>query len=126
MFLIGGTHTGNAAPIAPKAHDHTTIGSRCKKVVQNPAIIFDSFYGDSSSFFFCLCVLCCEEEVNLRTRVSLLHDVFFFSRDVQKEKFILRVRNHQKIFTLTNTFAPLLLAKAIHPSQLRVFILNAH
>ena len=75
-FLIGGTHTGNAAPIAPKAHDHTTIGSRCKKVVQNPAIIFDSFCFDSSSFF---CLLCCceEEEVNLRTRLSL---VFFFLR----------------------------------------------
>ena len=38
IFLIGGTHTGSAAPMAPKAHDQTTIGSRCKKVVQNPAI----------------------------------------------------------------------------------------
>ena len=86
IFLIGGTHTGNAAPIAPKAHDHTTIGSRCKKVVQNPAI-FDSFYFDSS--FFCLC--CCEEEVNLRTRLSLATCLFFLAKavffwwDVQKE-----------------------------------------
>jgi len=24
--------------MAPKAHDQTTIGSRCKKVVQNPAM----------------------------------------------------------------------------------------
>lgn len=38
IFLIGGTHTGSAAPMAPKAHDQTTIGSRCKKVVQNPAM----------------------------------------------------------------------------------------
>ena len=43
IFLIGGTHTGSAAPMAPKAHDQTTIGSRCKKVVQNPAICIWSF-----------------------------------------------------------------------------------
>jgi hypothetical protein len=29
--------------MAPKAHDQTTIGSRCKKVVQNPAICIWSF-----------------------------------------------------------------------------------
>ena len=42
MFLTGGTQTGNAAPTKPKAHDHTTIGSLCKNVVQNPAMSFSS------------------------------------------------------------------------------------
>ena len=42
MFLTGGTQMGNAAPTKPKAHDHTTIGSLCKNVVQNPAMSFSS------------------------------------------------------------------------------------
>ena len=51
MFLTGGTQTGNAAPTKPKAHDHTTIGSLCKNVVQNPAMSFSS--GE------CVCVCVC-------------------------------------------------------------------
>ena len=50
MFLTGGTQTGNAAPTKPKAHDHTTIGSLCKNVVQNPAMSFSSGEG------VCVCV----------------------------------------------------------------------
>ena len=50
MFLTGGTQMGNAAPTKPKAHDHTTIGSLCKNVVQNPAMSFSSGEG------VCVCV----------------------------------------------------------------------
>ena len=53
MFLTGGTQTGNAAPTKPKAHDHTTIGSLCKNVVQNPAMSF------SSGVCACACVCVC-------------------------------------------------------------------
>ena len=53
MFLTGGTQTGNAAPTKPKAHDHTTIGSLCKNVVQNPAMSFSSGEG------VCVCVCVC-------------------------------------------------------------------
>ena len=53
MFLTGGTQTGNAAPTKPKAHDHTTIGSLCKNVVQNPAMSFSSGEG------VCVCACVC-------------------------------------------------------------------
>ena len=69
MFLTGGTQTGNAAPTKPKAHDHTTIGSLCKNVVQNPAMSFSS--GE------CVCVCVC---------VLLLFSIERFERRRQKRK----------------------------------------
>jgi hypothetical protein len=35
--------------MAPKAHDQTTIGSRCKKVVQNPAMCMCVYAGGDVS-----------------------------------------------------------------------------
>jgi len=35
--------------MAPKAHDQTTIGSRCKKVVQNPAMYVCVYAGGDVS-----------------------------------------------------------------------------
>jgi hypothetical protein len=128
IFLIGGTHTGSAAPMAPKAHDQTTIGSRCKKVVQNPAMYVCMYAGGDVSR---------EKKSEERGREG--------SKKQKKEKrkktkgkkrkernptaFARRNKGRERrkkkfgIATLTNTFAPLLLAKA-YLLQLRVF--NAH
>ena len=69
MFLTGGTQTGNAAPTKPKAHDHTTIGSLCKNVVQNPAMSFSS--GE------CVCVCVC---------VRLLFSIERFERRQKRKR----------------------------------------